>query len=52
MRARFWLAASCSSSGMGMPARRARNATASGKERFSISMMKLMTLPPLPQPKQ
>ena len=35
-----------------MPARLARKATASGNERFSISMMKLMTLPPFPQPKQ
>ena len=42
----------CASSGRGIFARRARNATASGNERFSISMIKLMTPPPLPQPKQ
>ncbi len=51
-RARRDVSSLCASSGRGMFARRARNATASGNERFSISMMKLMTPPPLPQPKQ
>ena len=35
-----------SSSGSGMPARRARKDTASRNSRFSISMMKLITPPP------
>ena len=35
-----------------IPALRARNSTASGKLSRSISIMKLITLPPLPQPKQ
>ena len=38
--------------GTGRPARLARKRTASGYERFSISIMKLITVPPLPQPKQ
>ena len=42
----------CSSSGTVMFARFARKRTASGKERCSSSMMKLMTPPPFLQPKQ
>ena len=37
---------------MVIPTRFARNSTASGKLRFSISIMKFITPPPLPQPKQ
>ncbi len=41
MRERSRLSSLCSSSGTGMFARRARKRTASGKERFSSSMMKV-----------
>ena len=52
MRSRFGLPGAVFCSGTFIPARRARNSTASGKLRFSISIMKFITLPPLPQPKQ
>ena len=48
----YTISCTSSSAGSGMLARLARNSTASGNDRPSISMMKLRTPPPFLQPKQ